>query len=139
MVFSLLFGAVAYFLINFPDSFDRKKLVTTVSDESASNHAAIAEYHHSDSSADVMAAWLLEGRFEQITEDDLSGRPEVVWSTRQPMPRMAWQNNGRLLIEVAPPFDFRSQILFSCYDSEGVIVGPYLCAASSKVDIRVAE
>lgn len=120
-------------------SFDRFNLIATVSDVADEKHAAIFNYNHAESSANVMAVWLLEGKFTEITKNDLEGKPAIIRPLAQSMPRITWQTDGRLLVEVEAPVYLYSQDLWRCYSPANPPERPYLCYNSSMIDFLVTE
>ena len=134
----ILIGTVGYWIVT-AVPFGIFELKTIVTDVSAEKHAAIFEYNHGDSDADMMAVWLLEGKFTEITKDDLSGRPDLVWPLAQRPPRITWKADGRLLVEIKAPIDLRSQISFSCYSPDSEPERPYLCSNSNEIDLLVTK
>lgn len=131
----VLCASIGYWVLN-RVPFGALEYVATVSDAAGQRHAAIFKYDHGDSSATVMAVWLLEGSFKNISEVDLSGHPDVIWPISQSTPPMSWKGEGRLLIEVTPPFDVRTDVLFGCY-YESERPHPYLCTSSDRIDVRI--
>ena len=138
LVLLILAATVGYFIAT-ATPFGIFRFEAAVSDVSAEKHAAIFEYNHGDSSATVMAVWLLEDELKEFTEADLKGGPALVWPLAQRTPRITWQDDGRLLVEVEAPIDLRSQILFSCYSPDSEPERPYLCSASSEIDLLVTK
>ncbi len=137
-VILILVAAAGYWKSNYVP-FGTFKLVKAVSDNSGQRNAAIFEFLDGESSARLGAVWLLEGNFKEITEEDLKGRPALIWPLAQHMPRIAWQDNGRLLVEVEAPIDFHTQISFSCYSPDREPERPYLCSSSNKIDLLVTK
>jgi len=134
----ILVAAAGYWFIT-AVPFGTLKLTETISDQSNEKHAAIFEYNHGDSSADVMAIWLLEGKFTEISENDLKGGPVVVWPINQKTPRIKWLADGRLHVEVEAPIDLRSQVLWDCYSPEIEPTRSYLCFYSNEIDLLVVN
>ena len=139
LIASIIFvAAVGYWFIT-AVPFGSFNLTETVSDASNEKHAAVFKYNHGDSSADVMAIWLLEGKFSEITVSNLRGGPAVVWPINQKKPQIKWLTGGRLLVEVKAPIDLHSQVLWSCYSPENEPTRPYLCISSNEIDLLVTQ
>jgi hypothetical protein len=134
--------SVLVFLASDIDPLDQFELVGLSSNPQGQKHAAVYRYHHSNSSANVAAIWILSGPPPVIgSKDSVAGPPALVWLGGPDQLRIRWQpQSERFLVEVKGPVEIGSSDngFYDCYFQDPAPAN-LLCVEPKRIDLRVLD
>ena len=117
--------------------FDRYLVEAVIRNSNKETFAAVVKYHHGNSSADVHAIWLGEGRSpEPGSATPLVGWPALVSVSPIPVEQITFAPGGNLIVAVHGPVEVSSGTKHCYFDD---IEASAICLDGSLIRLKVSQ